>query len=165
MIRGLQPSVPAPDLWGGERGWNLNQLLMTKDLINYAYVMKPPYMCAKLLQLCPTLCSPRDCSPPGFSVHRVFQARILKCVAMPFSRGSSQHRYQTHISCRLMHCRCCHWGRPIASIKIQKGQVQRAVELMNIWRPWEEGWEGGESTEAPHLSPSLLHALLPSGCS
>ena len=45
MIRRLQPSVPASDLWGGERGWKLNQLPMTNDLINYAYVMKPPYVC------------------------------------------------------------------------------------------------------------------------
>ena len=30
-----------------------------------------------------------NCSPPGFSVNGVFQARILECVAIPFSRGSS----------------------------------------------------------------------------
>ena len=28
-------------------------------------------MCAKLLQLCPTLCDPVDCSPPGSSVHGI----------------------------------------------------------------------------------------------
>ena len=33
-------------------------------------------MRAKLLQSCPTLCNPVDCSPPGFSVHGVSQARI-----------------------------------------------------------------------------------------
>ena len=40
-------------------------------------------------QSCPTLCDPMDCSPPGSSVHGILQARILKCVAIPFSRGSS----------------------------------------------------------------------------
>ena len=30
-----------------------------------------------------------DCSPPGFSVHGILQARILECVAISFSRGSS----------------------------------------------------------------------------
>ena len=45
--------------------------------------------CAKLLQSCPTLCDPIDHSPPGFPVHEILQARILKWVAMPFSRGSS----------------------------------------------------------------------------
>ena len=34
-------------------------------------------------QLCPTLCDPMDCSPPGSSVHGILQARILEWVAMP----------------------------------------------------------------------------------
>ena len=42
-------------------------------------------MWAKLLQLCPTLCHPMDCSPPGSSVHSILQARILEWVAMPFT--------------------------------------------------------------------------------
>ena len=40
-----------------------------------------------------------DCSLPGFSVHGVFQARILEWVAIPFSRGSSWPRDQTQVSC------------------------------------------------------------------
>ena len=40
-----------------------------------------------------------DCSPPGFSVHEIFQARILERVAISFSKGSSQARDQTHVSC------------------------------------------------------------------
>ena len=43
------------------------------------------------LQLCPTLCDPRDGSPLGSSVPGILQARILEWVAMPSSRGSSQH--------------------------------------------------------------------------
>ena len=42
----------------------------------------------KSRQSCPTLCDPIDLSPPGSSVHRISQARILEWVAMPFSRGS-----------------------------------------------------------------------------
>ena len=45
---------------------------------------------AKSLQLCPTLCNPMDCSPPGSSVQGVLQARILEWVAMLSSRGSFQ---------------------------------------------------------------------------
>ena len=56
-------------------------------------------VCAKLLHLCPTLWDPMDCSPPGSSVHRILQARLLEWVAISFSRGSSQPRDQTHISC------------------------------------------------------------------
>ena len=49
-------------------------------------------------KLCPTLCDPIDCSPPVSSVHGILQARILERVAIPFSRGSSRCRDQTHIS-------------------------------------------------------------------
>ena len=40
-----------------------------------------------------------DYSLPDFSVHVIFQARILEWVAIPFSRGSSQLRDQTQVSC------------------------------------------------------------------
>ena len=50
--------------------------------------------CAQL-QSCLTLCNPMDCSPPGSSVHRILQARILEWVAVSFSSGSSQPRDQT----------------------------------------------------------------------
>ena len=40
-----------------------------------------------------------DCSPPGSSVCGILQARILEWVAMPSSRGSSQPRDGTHVSC------------------------------------------------------------------
>ena len=41
-----------------------------------------------ILKSCPILCDPMDCSPPGFSVHGISQARILEWVAILFSRGS-----------------------------------------------------------------------------
>ena len=40
-----------------------------------------------------------DCSPPGFSVHGILQARILEWGAIPFSRGSSRPQDWTCISC------------------------------------------------------------------
>ena len=48
---------------------------------------------------CLTLCDRMDCSPPGSSVHGILQARTLQWVAISFSRGSSQPRNQTHVSC------------------------------------------------------------------
>ena len=47
-------------------------------------------------QLCLTLCNSTDCSPPGSSVHGLFQTRILEWVAVSSSRGSSQPRDWTH---------------------------------------------------------------------
>ena len=40
-------------------------------------------------QSCPSLCDSTDCSPPGSPVHGILQARILECVAIPFSGESS----------------------------------------------------------------------------
>ena len=75
-------------------------------------------MRAKLLQSCPTLCSPIDCSPPGSSVHGILQARILRRVAISSSRGSSRprdHTWVSYISCigRKVFYHWCHWGSPI----------------------------------------------------
>ena len=44
------------------------------------------------------LCNPLDCSPPGFSTHEIFQARMLEWVAISSSRGSSPPRVWTGIS-------------------------------------------------------------------
>jgi len=44
-------------------------------------------------------CNPMNYSLPSFSVHGIFQARILEWVAISFSRGSSQPRDQTQVSC------------------------------------------------------------------
>ena len=56
------------------------------------------FLHAQSLQLCLTFFNSMDCNPPGSSVHGILQARILEWVAMPFSRGSSQPRDQTHVS-------------------------------------------------------------------
>ena len=51
------------------------------------------WMCVRMyahtLSCVQFICDPTDCSPPGPSVHGIFQARILGWVAIPFSRGSS----------------------------------------------------------------------------
>ena len=44
------------------------------------------------------LCNPMDCSPPGSSVHGIFQARILEGVATPSSKGSSHPGFEHPVS-------------------------------------------------------------------
>ena len=51
------------------------------------------YSEVKVAQSCLTLCDPLD-----YTVHGIFQARIMEWVAFPFSRGSSQPRDQTQVS-------------------------------------------------------------------
>ena len=56
------------------------------------------------------LCNPMDCSPPGSSVHGIFQARILEWVAISCSRGSSPPRDQIPVS--YISCTSC-WVKEI----------------------------------------------------
>ena len=51
-------------------------------------------MNVKVTQSCPTLCDLMD-----YTAHGILQARILEWVAFPFSRGSSQPRDRTQVSC------------------------------------------------------------------
>ena len=46
---------------------------------------------SEVAQSCPTLSDPMDCSPPGSSVHGIFQARVLEWGAIAFSLGEHNH--------------------------------------------------------------------------
>ena len=52
---------------------------------------------SEVTESCPTLNDPMHCSPLGSSIHGIFQARVLKWVAVPFSKGSSQPRDGTQV--------------------------------------------------------------------
>ena len=54
---------------------------------------------SEVTRSCLILCDPMDCSLPGSSIHGIFQARTMEWVAISFSRGSSQPRDQTWVSC------------------------------------------------------------------
>ena len=43
---------------------------------------------SEVAQLCPALCDSMDYSPPGSSIHGIFQARILEWVAISISTGN-----------------------------------------------------------------------------
>ena len=53
----------------------------------------------EVAQSCLTLCNPMGCSLPGSSVHGIFQAIVLEWIAISFSKGSSQPRDRTQVSC------------------------------------------------------------------
>ena len=76
-----------------------------------------------VLQSCPTLWDLMDCSPPGSSVHRILQARILEWVAISFSRGSSLPRDRTRVS-RILGRRFNLWAT-------------REAHCGKFWKKWE----------------------------
>ena len=67
------------------------------------------YMPCSVAKSCPSLCDPMDSNPPDSFVRGAFQTRILKWVAIFFSRGSSQMRYWTHAS-RIGRWILYHWA-------------------------------------------------------
>ena len=63
--------------------------------------------CCSVTKSCLTLWNPMNCSPPGSSLHRTSQARILEWAAISFSRGSSRPRDWTRVSCisrQILYC-------------------------------------------------------------
>ena len=73
-------------------------MLSVLNAISASSIVCNACMLAKLLQSCSLLCDAMDYSPPGSSVHRILQARILEWVAMLSSRGSSQPRDRICVS-------------------------------------------------------------------
>ena len=69
--------------WGTIRGWHSSRFWGC---------------CCLVIRSC-LFCNPMDYSPLGSFVHRISQARIVEWVAVSFSRGSSQPRDRTYVSC------------------------------------------------------------------
>ena len=104
---------------------------------------------------------PHDCSPPGFSVLGISQARILGWIAISSSRGSSQSGDWTHISCisrRILY----HWATWKAHTDTWKrklilgmgshayGSPEVPPSALCKLEAWEsQGCKSGPSPEAP----------------
>ena len=79
--------------------WILYHWAAREALVIFPYDVNYVEVCACMYaQSCPTVCDPMNCSPPDSTDHEIFQARILKWVAISFSSWSSQPRDQTCIS-------------------------------------------------------------------
>ena len=78
-------------------------------------------------------CDPMDCSPLGSSIQEILQARTLHCVAISFSRGSSQPRNQTHVSCigRQILYPLSHQGSPKHNHESESEVAQSCLTLCN----------------------------------
>ena len=82
--------------------WNINYFLfisITPSPFDGVFKWHSCMCTCSVTQSCPILCNPMDCNPPGSSVHGIFQARTLEWVAISYSRGDSQLRGQTCVSC------------------------------------------------------------------
>ena len=96
-------------------------------------------VCAKSLPSCPTLCDPVDCSPPGSSVHRILQARILEWVAVASSGGVFPTQgWKLRLLCLL------HW---------QAGSLPRVLPKITI--STEQAWE--KRNDFPQNPKYMIH--------
>ena len=82
------PAIPLLSICSSELKYHVHTKMYTERRAIALWVK------VKVSQSCLTLCDPMD-----YIVHGILQARILKWVAFPFSRGSSQPRDQTQVSC------------------------------------------------------------------
>ena len=96
-------------------------------------------------QSCPTLCDPMDCSPPGSSVHAIFQAWVLEWVAISFSRWSSRPRNRTQVSRIVGRCFHClgHQGSPYNEFYYKgfKWGSTKWRHMEDVVKVWEETQE------------------------
>ena len=89
-------------------GWSSNDIQRETYGLIYSHVSIQAYIHMVHIYTCSAVlshsivfnsCNPMDCSPPGSSVRGISQARILEWVATPSSRGSSQPKDQSCVSC------------------------------------------------------------------
>ena len=118
---------------------------------------------SEVAQSCLTLCDPMDCSPPGCSVHEIFQARIPEWVAISFSRRSSWPRDWTQISC-IVGRRFTVWAtREVHAIQSNVSSLSRVRLFATLWTianqaPPSMGFSRQEYwSEVPFPSPGDLH--------
>ena len=118
-------------------------------------------------QLCPTL-QLHDCSPPGYSVHGVFQARILQQVAISCSRGSSWPRDRTHVSCvscigrQILYHLCHLWSPLLPNFRVLtavRGSSHSLVDVLLYYNKCEKTGLGQE--EWGWCGVCLLHPYSP----
>ena len=95
---------------------------------------------------CLTLCNLMDYSPPSFSAHGIFQARILEWLAILFARGSSWPRGQTD----LLHCK-----QFVYHLRYQgspKLEMVYSNFSANLYHMCKQQWRWGKNKDFLHTS-------------
>ena len=132
---GRGPGRSSPDLlWRGSsrcaiRGWHGDRPREQRPRAG-----KRVPCCCFVAQLCPVLCDPMDCSPPGSCVRWISQARILKWVATPFSRRSSGPRDRRLVSC-------------FDSLPLSPREARGCPDCVLVWEPLAEAPAPGSTVE------------------
>ena len=143
-------------------GWLQGCLTMPAVWFPCTLLTKSEIACmrAKSLQSCLTLFDPMDCSPQGFSVHGILQARILEWVVISFSRGSSWPRDGTQASWVSWIAGRFFTAEPLGKSLLcweTKGEDVVALDLLLplsrllFWTSWTGPWRGASDNWWFHL--------------
>ena len=136
-----------------------------------AFICKHAYTVSSVAQSCPTLRDPTDCSPPGSSVRGSLQARLLEQASISSSRGSSQPRDQTHVSCiscigRWIILPLCHLGSPTKCIGAKKSDGFQRLRLRQMIKYSRKPsrtqylWKPGHDKEVGEKKPISLRNIM-----
>ena len=153
------------------------------DQPHFLFTVKLSQLCIFAhARLCLTLCDPINSSPPGSSVHGIFQGRILAWVAISSSSGSSWPRDGTCVSCiscfgRWILLPPSHLGSPeswplnswlihpsvILALPLESPRLQLFLEGVCFWFcfNWGERMASIQSAVTLNLSSYCPSALIP----
>ena len=109
-------------------------------------------------QSCPTLCNPMDCSLPGFSVHVIFQARIVEWVVISFLSKNYKYTWSDYICtmCACMRVHSCSCIRLFVTPLTIAHQAPLSIEFSG-----QEYWSGLPSATPGNLpNPGIKHMSL-----
>ena len=97
----------------------------------------------------PTLYDPKDCGPPGLTVHGILQdTRILEWAAIHFSRRSSPPRDRTQVSCIVGRCFTIWTIRETQEWSVSGAKHSKKQQTEVRWLE--------RSPSSPNLTPSAL---------
>ena len=86
---------------------------------------------SEVAQLCLTLCDPMDCSLPGSSIHGIFKARVLECVAISFSNPICED-YINMCVCVCV-CVCISIREELRKIFGTQNSIYQSRLLLSLW--------------------------------
>ena len=122
--------------------------------------------CVLVSQSCLTLCDSMDCSPPGFPVYRILQARTLEWIAIPFSKRNftTQGSNPGLLPCRqiLYHLSDREFFSAQPSLGPALTSIPQQLEwyYLHIWGCWcfsQQSWLKLVSHSSQHFTWCTLH--------
>ena len=116
---------------------------------------------SEVAQSCPTLSDPMDCSPPGFSIHGIFQVRVQKWVAIAFSKNETEQRLKEfcqETTLIIANTLFQQYKRRLYTRTSPDGQYQKQIDYILCSQRWRSSIQSAKTR--PGADCRWDHALL-----